>query len=190
MIANAAITIRPATVDDVSLIARNVLDAVGMEHPDKEAIDCLAELCRRSDVLYSWANTDIALWGDRPVGSLTSYDGGLYAEMRAKTFSELEKFVGLDFSKMSVETGPGEFYFDSLAVLPEFRGQGIGTLLMQHGIAKARALHFSRIALLVDFENPDAMHLYKSLGFKKEGEMYLFSTLYARMIVEIGPEER
>lgn len=187
---NAAISIRPATVDDVSLIARNVLDAVGMEHPEAEAIDYLAELCRRTDVLYSWANTDIALWDGQSVGSLTSYDGGRYAEMRAKTFTELEKFISKDFSRMSVETGPGEFYLDSLAVLPEFRRQGIGTCLMQHGIAKARALRFPRAALLVDLDSADAIRLYESLEFRKVGEMYLFSTLYARMIVDMRPEER
>ncbi|MBO4504665.1 MAG: GNAT family N-acetyltransferase [Bacteroidales bacterium] len=190
MTVNAAITIRPATDDDVPLIAHNVLDAVGIEHPETEALDHLAELCRCTDVLYSWANTDIALWDGRPVGSLTSYDGGRYAEMRVKTFAELEKFLGMDFSRMSVETGPGEFYLDSLAVLPGFRGKGIGTLLMQHGIAKARALRFPRAALLVDIDNPDTMRLYESLGFKKVGEMYLFSTLYARMIVELPPERR
>jgi ribosomal protein S18 acetylase RimI-like enzyme len=51
----------------------------------------------------------------------------------------------------------------SIALLPDYRGQGIGTRLLEHLLAAARK-QFDGISLSVSAENP-AIHLYRRVGF-------------------------
>jgi ribosomal protein S18 acetylase RimI-like enzyme len=58
----------------------------------------------------------------------------------------------------------------SIALLPNFRGQGIGTLLLEHLFAALKP-HFAAVSLSVQAENP-AARLYQRQGFeavKSEG---------------------
>lgn len=63
----------------------------------------------------------------------------------------------------------------SIALLPESRGQGIGTGLMQRLLAAARPL-YPAISLSVTASNP-ARHLYERMGFvtvaEKEGSLVM-----------------
>ena len=56
-----------------------------------------------------------------------------------------------------------------IALVPEFRGHGIGARLMQKAIAAAWARKFTRIELTVRENNRNAIALYGRLGFKIEG---------------------
>ena len=56
-----------------------------------------------------------------------------------------------------------------IALVPEFRGHGIGARLMQKTIATAWARKFTRIELTVREDNRNAIALYGRLGFKIEG---------------------
>ena len=58
----------------------------------------------------------------------------------------------------------GEFYLDSLAVYPEYRGRGIAKQLLKRFIDHAASISLPA-ALLVDKGNPNAERLYKSIGF-------------------------
>jgi GNAT superfamily N-acetyltransferase len=51
-------------------------------------------------------------------------------------------------------------------VNPEFRGKGIGTLLMRALMAAAKSEGASKIGLQVDSENGAGLALYKSMGFR------------------------
>ncbi len=57
----------------------------------------------------------------------------------------------------------------AIALLPEYTGQGIGTVLLHELLAVAR-LHFPAVALSVRANNP-ALQLYQRLGFLIIGEM-------------------
>jgi ribosomal protein S18 acetylase RimI-like enzyme len=65
------------------------------------------------------------------------------------------------------ETSAGEFYLDSLAVLPCFRGCGVGRALLSTACNRAFAAGHMRVGLIVDFDNPRAEKLYSSLGFER-----------------------
>ncbi|MBC8059050.1 MAG: GNAT family N-acetyltransferase [Clostridiaceae bacterium] len=52
----------------------------------------------------------------------------------------------------------------SIAIYPEYRGNGLGTLLINHLINELPA-HINSISLSVDTQNP-AKRLYERLGFK------------------------
>jgi ribosomal protein S18 acetylase RimI-like enzyme len=52
-----------------------------------------------------------------------------------------------------------------LAVLPEYRGQGVGRLLLEQVEAKGRALGCCKLTLEVRADNHRAQQLYQSFGF-------------------------
>jgi ribosomal protein S18 acetylase RimI-like enzyme len=57
-----------------------------------------------------------------------------------------------------------------LAVHPDSRGQGYGTLLVKECIRRARALQTPRIYLYTGTFMTAARHIYESLGFKRAPE--------------------
>ena len=64
------------------------------------------------------------------------------------------------------ETQAGELYLDSLAVLPEYRRQGIARKLLLATKERANLLGLPRVGLLVDKDNPVGEALYTSVGFQ------------------------
>lgn len=59
--------------------------------------------------------------------------------------------------------------FLGMGLLPEYRGQGIGTKLVQAVIAEARTAGLDKLELHVYTSNPAAIALYRKLGFVEEG---------------------
>ena len=122
--------LRDATPMDAPFIARVVLAGIEKLEIDAEVTDeyqpiltHLIDICRMDDTLYSYRHTRIVETGGQAVGALIGYDGGQYAAMRAKTFGLVLQTSGLDLNKNAMETKEGEFYLDSMAILPEFRGR-------------------------------------------------------------------
>lgn len=177
------IIIRKAKIEDSNFIAWAILTAVGIDNPSAEVLARQEEmLCRRCDVLYSWNNSLVAEIDGKVVGSLTCYDGTNYRPLRETTFLIIKEMIGKDFSDMDEETGIGEFYLDSMSVLPEFRGLGVGTALLRAGIAQAREMNLPVASLVVSPHKPAAQRLYESLGFKVIGEVNIFGEVYRKMV--------
>ena len=65
------------------------------------------------------------------------------------------------------ETSAGEFYLDSVAVLPQFKGLGVGRMLIGRMSERAFAEGFDRVGLIVDFDNIKAEALYSAMGFRR-----------------------
>ena len=61
---------------------------------------------------------------------------------------------------------PGEFYVDTMAVLAEARGKGVGTLLLQWAEDTAITMGDAKMAIGVMKGNP-AERLYKRFGFEE-----------------------
>jgi ribosomal-protein-alanine N-acetyltransferase len=61
--------------------------------------------------------------------------------------------------------GP-EWELENVAVLKEFRRQGVGRALLSALLAEARALHAERVLLEVRASNQSAIRLYNSSGFQ------------------------
>ncbi len=176
------IEIRPATLDDCLFVARCIAMALHIELSE-ERLPRVADICRREDVLYSYRNALIAWDGDTPLGLCLAYDGDNYHEIRLRTFAlfaaiDDQKDDDMDLEHAEDETQAGEYYIDSLAVLPEFRRLGIGKQLMEAQIEQGRQLGFSHFTLLVDPVNPNAQGLYSQLGFKYESDCYAFGQIY------------
>ncbi len=178
----SVMTLRQATIDDAPFVAWVVVTAVGIEDPTAKLLSHVTAMCRREDVLYSWKNTIVAEISGAPAGAIICYDGADYRQMREVTFPLIAQASGNDFSGMEMESAPGEFYLDSMAVLPEYRNRGVATALLQAGIERAVTLGISRAAMVVSPENPNAQRLYESLGFRFERDMFLFGEDYRKMV--------
>jgi ribosomal-protein-alanine N-acetyltransferase len=58
-----------------------------------------------------------------------------------------------------------EIHINNVAILPHFRGMGIGTTLLHHVLAEATRLGAKRATLEVRASNDAARRLYERLGF-------------------------
>ena len=164
-----------ATKEQASEIARLIMmamtdecclyfcgDGYGLEDFRK----MMTMLVKREDSQYSYRNTLVAMDGNRVVGVSVSYDGGKLHELRQAFIEAAKEYLGKDHSGMADETQAGELYLDSLAVLPEYRRMGIGTLLLKATKEKAETMGLPVVGLLVDKDNPNAETLYASIGFR------------------------
>ncbi len=163
------IIIRKGCTEDAQLLANAVTMAIGGE--DAAVLYCgndhatiLTEIAHAERTQYSWQNALIAEVDGIAAGAIIGYDGAQLEELRSNTLSIIKKHTG-DAPIMPDETETGEYYLDTLAVLSQFRGRGIASLLIKAFCSQAFAQGHKHIGLLVDYNNPHAEHLYTSLGF-------------------------
>ncbi len=181
---------RPATPEDAPYLAYCVTTAMGIE-PDSDEwtalLEVMQEICVMEESLYSYrfALMAIDLATSEPAGCLISYDGGLYKALREKTFSYASRRLGRSIGNTDMETGPGEYYLDSLVVSPEFRGAKIGHRLIKNAIQKGLGAGFADICLIADKEKPGLQAYYAAAGFVPKGEMTFLGHPYIRMSYSI-----
>lgn len=123
-------------------------------------------LVEREDSQYSYKNTLVALDGEKVVGISVSYDGSKLHELRRAFLEMAQEHIGKDHSGMDDETQAGELYLDSLAVLPEYRRQGIASRLIRATKERADKMGLPCVGLLVDKGNPYGEALYAAIGFQ------------------------
>lgn len=177
------ISFRQAIKDDASFVALVMMEAVGipmMENGDVPGEE-LVDICLREDTLYSYKNATIAEIDGEPVAGLIAYNGKGYHKVKEHTFSLVKAELDFNPMEMDDETKEGEYYLDSLAVLPSFRGHGIGRLMLEKGVDTARCQGLLPI-LACDPHNLNAYQLYSNIGFKEEGILYIFGKNYLRMV--------
>ena len=176
------ITIRPATPDDVKLAARLMYLSMG-ELADylfggvRRSVDeILANLYLMQNNRFSWDIADVAEWDGHPAGMLASFPGWEFTRRELAIGVGLLKLCNfLEVLRLSmralsiangVETYRDEYYLANMSVLPEFRGRGIGSGLMEHAEQKAREAGLEKCSLIVDTENPNAKRLYERFGYQ------------------------
>ena len=168
------IEIRKATKSQAAEIARLIMTAMtaecclyfcGESYGLEDFRIMMTKLVERDDSQYSYLNTLVAMDADRVVGISVSYDGGRLHELRCAFIEAAKEYIGKDHSGMDDETQAGELYLDSLAVLPEYRRQGIARKLLLATKERANRLGLPCVGLLVDKDNPIGEALYNSVGF-------------------------
>ena len=186
------VQLRDATSEDAPFIARVVLAGIEMLDmdaalPDNQRVlyEHLVGICRMDDTLYSYRNTRIAEVDGCAVGALVAYDGACYAMMREKTFGLVKQTSGMDLNHNAMETGPGEFYLDSMAILSDYRGVGIGKMLMRDRVDFALSNGFQKVTLLVDKDKPRLQRYYECEGFAFSEEMFVFGAWYNKMVCSL-----
>ena len=173
---NNQIRVRKADLGDVNLIANVVCMALGEEQAEKlrggVGIETLEQVVADPNTVYSYKNSLVAEVNCEPLGAIISYDGAKMWELRGPAFDIIERNSGVR-PQLEEETQAGECYLDSVAVMPNFRGMGIGSMLIQEAANRAFEAGFEKVALLVDADNPNAEKLYTRLGFKRDNPVTL-----------------
>lgn len=117
---------------------------------------------------YSYRNSLIGEVDGVAVGAIIGYDGAMLHELRQPIYPLLEQHLG-SVPHIEDETEAGEYYLDSLGVLPEYRCYGVGRALIEAATERAFSEGHERVGLIVDYDNPRAERLYTSLGFRRVG---------------------
>jgi RimJ/RimL family protein N-acetyltransferase len=87
-----------------------------------------------------------------------------YGAFVAEADGKVVGYIGLRLAPYGVVT-------IAMAILEGFRGRGVGTLLVERGIAWARQAGAHKLALEVWPHNEAAIALYKKMGFTEEGRL-------------------
>ena len=121
------------------------------EHLGLESVDFQIEII--SEPSPEW----LAVQGDHQLERIMRNYPARYAQVKSEG-----KLVGIGriatYEKWSLAT--------RVFVDPEFRGKGIGTLLMRALMAAAKDEGATKVGLQVDSENGAGLALYKSMGFR------------------------
>lgn len=178
MAKNIKIDIVPARREQAAAVASLIMEAMdydccrnfaGPDHTLDDFHRMMTALVAMDDSQYSYRNTLVAMAGSDIAGAIVCYDGRDLHRLRRRFIEAAAEHLGRDFSQMDDETGPGEYYVDSLCVKAEYRHHGIATRLL----AAAAAVKYERhepLGLLVDHTHPWAQHLYERVGFRVVGE--------------------
>lgn len=182
------IIIRPATENDAPIIARCVLAAMEIVDIDTIVPSEMHTAVKNLEVatlddarLYSCKNSFIADVNGDAVGCLISYCGDDYATLRKRTFDILYEESGLDLRNNPMETGPGEYYLDCMAIKSKFRGKGIGHLLMRKAIENGKIIGYKHFTLLVEKSHNRLQEYYAQLGFSPIEKIVAFGSEYTKM---------
>ena len=169
------IEIKVAKKDQSASIARLIMMAMtddcclhfcGVGYGLDDFYRMMTSLVEREDSQYSYKNTLVAMDDEKVVGVAVSYDGARLNELRQAFIEAAKEQIGKDHSGMDDETQAGELYLDSLAILSEYRRQGIARKLLRATKEKADQMGLPCLGLLVDKGNPAGESLYASVGFR------------------------
>lgn len=135
--------------------------------------------------MYSYVQTLVAETGHRVVGSITAYDGADFILFRNPFIQHVSRKYGFNLP-LEPETEAGEYYIDTLSVIPSQQGKGIGAALIRAMLQHAVALKYERVGLLVEAANAPAKKLYGRIGFKKAGEKQLLKSSYEHLVFDLA----
>lgn len=177
------VKLRDARPEDAEFVAWAVLTA--LDRPLDE-IERMTESCADPDSMYSWSRSIIAEKDGKDIGCAVMYSGDEYPAIREYSWGKLWGEGNTDFIRQTaLETLPGEYYIDSLAILPEYRGEGLGRLLLEAAIERGKTLGYGKMSLLVSVKKPRLKKYYETMGFTDDGEIEFFGYMYRRMVRSI-----
>ena len=163
------VIIRQARKEEASQIAKlfmlawpvdDILESNGLTC--EQLHESITLIAASEETIYSYENTVVAEIDGKVVGAMCAYDGADYQRLKQPIIDTLGPDCG--FAQLK-ETEKGEFYLDSVGVLPEYRGKGIASRLIAAQCERAASLGHKVAGLIVDVDKPQAEALYTRLGF-------------------------
>lgn len=182
--------IRNAKKEDAAAIAPLILVILKdmdlpflLKYGEEKTLEVLEEAITDPDYRYSYTRGIV----DEREGKVAGIVYGYTDEEESIIDQPLEKILqkhGIyEQVKMFTdrETFPDEWYLDSICVSEEFRGQGIGSSLLEALPPIVKKQNRDVIGLSCDKQNPQARKLYERHGFKVSGERTISGHLYDHM---------
>ena len=186
---DSRMVIRDACVGDAPFITECILSGIGLHDFEDEyspmqrmQYDSIRPECSMDESLYSYRFARIAEVDGVVAGALVSYRGELYAGLRDRTWERIDALLDEACPVSDYETGPGEYYLDTLAVHPRFRGMGLGSMLIEDAVICARRQGCSRATLIVEKDHPRLVAYYRRLGFVPESELSFLGEDYYKCV--------
>jgi len=163
-------TALPEDIPDLAQLAimagNGILDAIyqGVV-PSLSTSEIVEQRFHRIGTTKSYENCCVAVHGNRVVGCLNAYP------MDDEILDPPDPLLRHD-RRYLVEPAerlhaPGSFHLNTVAVLPEYRSQGIGTSLLRLARSRAQDLHLPALSLIVFEQNHRAVALYRRFGFSE-----------------------
>lgn len=183
------IIIRKARMDEAPQVAQLLMLAWPVEQilesnniTYEQLCEAVTAISAMEETIYSCENTFIAEMDGKIVGAMCGYDGSDYKRLKQPVVDLLGNDSG--FAQLK-ETEAGEFYLDSVGVLPECRGRGIASMLFEAQIERAALLGHKVVGLIVDEDKPQAEALYSRLGFSYIDDKDFFGHKMKHMVKPI-----
>ena len=159
----------------------DILESNGISYEELHAH--ITVIAASEETIYSYENTLVAEIDGKVAGTVCAYDGADYQRLKQPVVDMLGPDSG--FAKLK-ETEVGEFYIDSVGVLPEYRGRGIASRLIDAQCMHATSLGHKVAGLIVDTDKPQAEELYKRLGFVYLDDKDFFGHTMKHMVKHLG----
>lgn len=183
--------LRNARKEDAAGVLPLMMDAIGGiaysltgEESPEEAMAVLEGFYSCEENRLSYENVTVLEMEGRVAGFMLAYHGSR-AEVLDRPLKARLEARGKSAAAIVCEAGPDEFYLDSLAVHPDFRGQGLGTLLLEEFGRLAAQAGWRKLSLLVEEHNGGARKLYERLGYAPEEALMVAGHRYDRMVKKV-----
>jgi ribosomal protein S18 acetylase RimI-like enzyme len=180
--------IRDATLQDAQVAAALLLELPGGLRDlfaDRETAAKVARgVFEAGRTVLSHRHAVIAEDEGRPVGLMVRLSGRAWHRLRLSTGLAMMRAAGPAETPGLVRRGRiqdrlipsvdrNALYVPAVAVVPERRSQGIGSLLLLRAMGEAAELGLRSVLMDVDAENQSAIRLYRRLGFHLVSEQYV-----------------
>ncbi len=160
----------------------------------KKALSHMATLFNTQNTRFSKEYCTIVEREDVAVGSMIAYpaeempllNDGVVKLLRQTYEGPVDELQLLEHQILnSKEAFVGEYYIDNLAVMPAFRGQGVGKELIQHAETQGKAAGYNKISILADQSNEKAYKIYEKLGYVHDCDLEVLGHTYRHMVKEV-----
>lgn len=172
--------IRTARIDDRGPIAELMFSSSPEMYAylfQHQALDFLRYQFAAGTGISGWPNVTVAVLDGEVVGAGCFYDCELSQKAGPQMYQNILSFFGEDGSPAVVERlvklrsyieppRAGEVYLSNFGVTPHLRSHGIGSRMLQHQIAAAKAAGYTVFGLGVSKANPRGEALYRRLGLQ------------------------
>lgn len=188
------ISIRKARKEDAREAVPLIMEAIGDiamqltgETEEAKVTQEFEHLFTRTDNRHSYLYTYVAEIEGSVAGVLVFYS----AEQATTLDAHLEEYLSNKKGtavKIDPETLPGEWYVDTVVVNPTYRGQGIGTKLLNYAEQLVKSFGGGKLSLNVETEKYAAISLYNRLSFDNVCPWTIIGEPFYHMVKTVTPD--